>query len=635
MDVSDATVNVLLLHAHSLISSEDPHHGMELDKPWSKSWAIRRSAMASPYEYVQCLELGRAKNGCYDQTYWKEDSNSFLEHQRMQPRSCSLTCQPLCPQYQNPHHPHQWKLQSHEKVTFIICTNSHFMQLRKMQVQCSWTTQIKNRYLWKQHHQPMRWRHNAVNWKCSWYQGSHRNCLLTLYHNHPLLWNHELSFNQSWLQVQHLDQMQTSQPLWPVSLSQHRRQQMSSSLTIASAAMTTIQALITMTPVMTTAPVITSATSSVTTITPATTTMMTATATSATTPYVTATTTAVATIASTPVIASITPPVTPAAATTTATMSQPQVLKIVIMVAKLTASIIATQMTTTTTSDVTSQTTSATDTQAWQTHSQQQQQPDPQPTTVPDTPSRCTRVQAACSDDLQPSTAKDKKDSSKSTSKTMGSTTPATTPQTTLVKKSKGDDDNTDWWTRHTIQGSQVSEMSHTRLQGNKKIPVYVESTSACTETSPGLKAQILPLHDSRLRPQGQHKNQWLVAPLQEQVSRIGWQVWNLVARWRRTIPTPHSSGGRYGTSGWQTWPAGIVDWAGPRPTPERAALMRNCGHLYFSFHSNSQHCDFMSQPVTPLFFVTWGFLLVIASLFWFQITPCPVVHSLSRSVCA
>ena len=31
MDVHDATVNILLLHVHNLISGEDPHHRMEQD----------------------------------------------------------------------------------------------------------------------------------------------------------------------------------------------------------------------------------------------------------------------------------------------------------------------------------------------------------------------------------------------------------------------------------------------------------------------------------------------------------------------------------------------------------------------------------------------------------------------------
>ena len=29
MDICDVTVKVLLLHAHNLISGENPHHGME------------------------------------------------------------------------------------------------------------------------------------------------------------------------------------------------------------------------------------------------------------------------------------------------------------------------------------------------------------------------------------------------------------------------------------------------------------------------------------------------------------------------------------------------------------------------------------------------------------------------------
>ena len=31
MDIRDTTVKVLLLHTHNLISSENPHHGMEPD----------------------------------------------------------------------------------------------------------------------------------------------------------------------------------------------------------------------------------------------------------------------------------------------------------------------------------------------------------------------------------------------------------------------------------------------------------------------------------------------------------------------------------------------------------------------------------------------------------------------------
>ncbi len=128
-------------------------------KLWSKSWVIRRSVMVSPYEYRQYLKLGRAKIGCYDQAYspyWKGDSNSFLKHQRTRPRPCSLTCKLQCPQYWNPHHLHRWKSQNYRKVIFMTCMNSHFMQLRKTQVQCLWMTQMRNRQLWKQHPQLMR-----------------------------------------------------------------------------------------------------------------------------------------------------------------------------------------------------------------------------------------------------------------------------------------------------------------------------------------------------------------------------------------------------------------------------------------------------------------------------------------------
>ena len=126
---------------------------------------------------------------------------------------------------------------------------------------------------------------------------------------------------------------------------------------------------------------------------------------------------------STPVTASIVPSVTSTAATTTASVPQPQVPKLMIKLAKPMTSIIAMQSTTpamvttaAATTDVTSQTVSATDTQTRQTHSQQQQQqqPDPQPTTAPDTPSHCTRAQTALPDELQPSTTKTKKDSTKS-----------------------------------------------------------------------------------------------------------------------------------------------------------------------------------------------------------------------------